>query len=363
MSDMLASFGDRVEFGSPAALMILPLALALLVVGVLVQVIRRRWRPARTRGSAYPLIGRMRWWLASICILAVTGLAAAQPRLKYGAATFKRGSVDIPIVVDVSASMWVKDVGTSRLQVAIREALRLQTEGILQTGDRAGLFVFGGTTVRKAHLSPRLDRLTDAVQKLAQPTTLAGDSFPWDSDVAGAFEHIYQSIDAQDRLEAGASEDDWRPPVRTDRALILLSDGDFGLSQEQQQRLDTALAEFRRRGIAVYAVGIGTRTGAEMTSILDAYRPEDYDPTLASELTGQRTVLRMSTLSFLAERTGGAVFLLDDAGRSATDFLRTAVSAHRGLTFQLTPSDDGLDAWQYLLACGILIFGVAVLFY
>lgn len=360
---MLGFLGDRVEFSNPAALLILPLVLAMLVASLIVLGLRRRWRPARTRGSSYPLIGTMKWWLCAACILAVTGLAAAQPRLKYGGASFKRGSVDLPIVIDVSASMWVKDVGVSRLDVAIREVLRLQTEGILQTGDRAALFVFGGTTVRKAHLSPRLERLTEAVQKLKQPATLAGDAFPWDSDVASAFEHIYQSIDLQDRLESGTREDDWRPARRTDRALILLTDGDFGLRQEQQQRLDAALAEFRRRGIAVYPVGIGTRTGAELTSILDGYRVEDYDETLPSELTGQQTVLRMSTLSFLAERTGGAVFTLDHTGRSATDFLRTAVGAHRGLTFQLTPSDDGLDAWQYLVACGILIFGVAVLFY
>lgn len=363
MAELLRLLSDRVQFAEPTALAVLPVAFAAVVLVAIVLMWRRRSRPVRTGASSYPLVGRIRWWLAAASILAVAGLAAAQPRVKYGPASFKRGSVDVAVAIDVSASMWVKDLGPSRLDIATREILRMQSEGILQPGDRGALFVFGGTTVRKVHLSPRVERLIEGVQKLKQPATLSGDSFPWDSDVAGAFEHIVQSLDLQDRLEAAVSEDDWRPPRRSDRALLLFTDGDFGLRPEQLQRLDVALGEFRRRGIAVYPLGIGTTGGAELTTILGEYDPEDYDPSLASELAGQRTQLRASTLTFLAERTGGRSFIVDNAGTPAATFLRDVIGSHRGLTFQLVPSEDGLDAWSYLVAFAVLIFVAAVLFY
>lgn len=361
---MLTSLRDAVEFGNPQALWFVPLAAACLVLGAVTYVLRRRSRPLRTHGSSYPVIGHIRLWLAAACILAVAGLAAAQPRFVSGGSSFRRGTVDLLIAVDVSASMWVKDLGPSRLDVAIRELLNLQTEGILQTGDRAGLFVFGSTAIRKAHLSSNVERLMEIIGKLKPPETLTGDWFPWDSDVAGAFEHLYQSLDLQDRFEARASEQEWRPVRRTNRVVILLTDGDFELNQEQVQRLESAFAEFRRRGLTVYSIGIGTRTGAEVITVLRGYqRDRDYDSSLVADLDGQRTQLKMTTLTYLAQQTGGTAFTIDSLGHSATGFLREVVGKHRGVTSQLILSRQGQEAWSYIVACGILLFALAVLFY
>jgi hypothetical protein len=182
--------------------------------------------------------------------------------------------------------------------------------------------------------------------------------------VVSALEHIYSSLDLQDRFEAGTSEKEWRPVRRSNRAVILLTDGDFDVNQERKQRLDAALAEFRRRGLAVYAIGIGTRSGIELSTILGAYqRDRGYDLELAAELAGQRTQLRVSTLAYLAERTGGTTFTIDSIGHSAAGLLREAVASHRGVTFQLIPRQKSQEAWQYFLACGILLFAIAVLFY
>lgn len=360
----LVSLRDTLEFGNPQALRFVPMAAACLLLCAVTYVVRRRQRPRRTHGSSYPLIGHVRLWLAATGILAVVGLAAAQPRFMYGGSGFRRGTVDLPIVIDVSASMWVRDLGPSRLEVAIREVLNLQAEGILQTGDRAGLFVFGGTAIRKVHLSSNVERLMETVRKLEPPETLTGDWFPWDSDVATAFEHVYQSLDLQDRFEARENEGEWRPARRTDRAVIFLTDGDFEVSREQVRRLDSAFAEFRRRGLAIHPIGIGTRTGAELITVLREYqRDRDYDSALSEELDGQRTQMNMTTLAHLAQQTGGTAFAIDNIGHSASGFLREAVGAHRGVTFQLIRNQGTREAWQYLVACGILLFALAVLFY
>jgi hypothetical protein len=363
MLETLATFGDRVEFGEPLALLFVPLAGICLAVGVAVHVFIRRLRPARTHGSSYPLVGPIKLWLVAAWVVALVAIAAAQPRLRYGGASFKRGAVDLAILIDGSASMWVRDLGPSRLEVAVRELMALQTEGILQTGDRVGLFVFGGTTIRKVHLSSKTDRLIEEIAKVKAPETLSGDSFPWDSDVVGAFEHVHRSLDLQDRYEAGASERDWRPARRSDRAVIVVSDGDFQVAQDEMPRMDAALAELRRRGIPVYAIGIGTRTGADLTSILRDYDPNEYDASLAAELTGQTTVLRANALTYLAERTGGKTTTLDNGGQSAAGFLRENVDAHRGLGVQLVPSDDSLEAWQYLVTAAVVLLALAILFY
>jgi hypothetical protein len=363
---MLGALGivrDRIEFGEPSALFFVPLAGACLIAGVIVFLVMRRLRSARTRGSSYPLIGPIKLWLFAACVLSLAALAAAQPRLRYGGSSFKRGTVDLAVVVDMSASMWVRDVGSSRIELAVRELLPLQTDAILQTGDRVALFVLGGTTIRKVHLSPNTQRAMEEISRLRAPEVLAGDSFPWESAVTDALEHVYRSIDRQDRFESGRSERDWSPVRRSDRAVLFLTDGDFEVDREEMQRVDTALAEFRRRGIQIYPIGIGTRAGSDLTSVLRDYDADEYDPSIRAELEGQRTSLRVSTLSYLADRTGGKVFLIENSGQSATAFLHEAVASHRGLTLQLIPTDDNLDAWQYAVAAAIVLFALAVLFY
>ena len=365
MSDLFAWIRKSIEFGSPEYLMFVPLAAACLALGVVVRLVRLRYRAARTYGSSYPILGRIKFWFAGALILSVTAAAAARPSLAFGGSKFKRGNIDVLFVIDSSASMWVKDLGPSRLDIAIREASNLHGQDILRAGDRAGLFVFGTAAIRKVHISTNVDRLMDVVGKLGPPKTLTGDSFPWDSDVATALEHIRESVDTQDRFEAGESEEDWEPTKRSDRAVILFSDGDFPADAELTRRVGVALAEFQRRGLVIYPVGIGSRTGLDLTTILRDYKPgRDYDETLEADLKeAEDTRLNTETLSVLAQRTGGKMFAIDNVGKSATGFFRTVFESHRPISFQLTSDQRKQEAWQYLVAAAIVLFALAVLFY
>ena len=69
----------------------------------------------------------------------MVAVAAARPFWVYGGSSFKRGDVDVVVAIDASASMWVKDLGPSRLDLAVREALGLYTQDILTPGDRTAL--------------------------------------------------------------------------------------------------------------------------------------------------------------------------------------------------------------------------------
>ncbi len=361
MSDLWTAVLN-ITFANPEYLALLPVAGVGLVLTVLAYSIKLRARPAKTYGSSYPLIGRIKLWLFALVVLAMTILAAARPYFSYGASSFERGSVDVPVVLDISASMWVKDLKPSRLDLAVREILNLYAEDILREGDRVGLFVFGRTALRKVHLSSNSERFLREVGRIRPPTTLTGDAFPWDTDVAAVFEHVYQSLDSQDRFVAGSR--DWKPTRRTDRLVLLFSDGDYFTDAEQTQRLNQALSELQRRGLKVYPIGIGARTGVHLADVLLDYKKGlDYDDTLEEELETIRTRLDTDALKFLGERSGGQTFIIDNAELSATSFLNDVVSSHRSISFELVADDDQQEIWRYVLGLAILMFAVAVAVY
>ena len=362
MSEVWTVVKNSVYFENPEYLAFLPFAGICLVLGLLASAFKRRTRPVKTYGSSYPLIGRITLWFFALAALSAMILAAARPYFIYGASSFKRGNVDVSVALDISASMWVKDVKPSRLDLAVQEILNLHAHDILREGDRVALFVFGGTVVRKVHLSPDRERFVEVVGRIRPPPTLTGDAFPWDTDVAAAFDHVYQSLDNQDRFVAGG--EDWQPMRRSDRLVLMFSDGDYAAVGEQAQRLDQAMAEFQRRGLKVYPIGIGTQTGVDLSDVLlDYAKGIDYDDALEAELEGLRTQLNTDTLSFLEQRGGGRQFIIDSAEVSASSFLKDAIESHRSISFELVPDEDRQEIWQYVLGLAILAFAAAIIFY
>ena len=342
-----------VAFETPEYLLLLPLVGGLFLFWLVVYLVRLKSRPIRTYGSRYPILGHIKFWALITMVLALTAVAAARPFFAFGSSTFQRSSVDVVVAVDASASMWLKDVtGMSRLEIAAREVLGLHGQTLLNPSDRAALFVFGGTAVRKSHLSNNVDRFVDSLSRLRQPATLTGDAFPWSSDVASALEHVYHSTDNQDRSEAG--ENDWAPSQRTDWLMLLFTDGDFSVEPEQLERLEQALVEYRRRGLTIYPVGIGSRAGREIREVLRGYQPgRDYDDILATELEEeQRSRLVTEWLEVMALRTGGRTFVIENASTTATAFIRKAVEDHRGISFRLVREESRQEVWRYVVDAG-----------
>ncbi len=362
MNEFQAVLRESVEFQNPEYLAVVPIAGLLLLFGLAVFALRTSLRPTKTHGSSYPLFGHIKFWFFAIAALTVLAVAAARPFWVYGGSSFKRGDVDVAVAVDASASMWVRDLGPSRLDLAVREALTLYTEEILTPGDRVALFVFGTTALRQVHLSSNAERFVEQVGQLAPPEHLSGDAFPWDSDIAAAFEHVYQSLDNQDRFESG--DENWQAEERSDRAVLLFTDGDFASDNEQLSRLDQALSEFRRRGLVVYPVVIGSRTGVNLNTVLLEYvRGIDYDATLEADLEGIRTRLNTDSVAMFDQRAGGRSFVLDSAGLSSAAFLRNVIDGHRSITFQFIPSEDKQEVWQWVVMLAVAMLVVAMLFY
>ena len=124
------------------------------------------------------------------------------------------------------------------------------------------------------------------------------------------------------------------------------------------------MAEFQRRGLKIYPIGIGTRTGVDLPDVLlDYAKGIDYDDALEAELEGLRTQLNTDTLSFLEQRSGGRQFIIDSSEVSASSFLKDVIDSHRSISFELVADDETQEIWQYVLGLAILAFAAAIIFY
>lgn len=264
-----------IHFLDPAFLYLLILLVALLVLWLGVTLIKLAKRPKRTYGSKYPLVGRIKLWgIFVIPVGALIVLAMAKPSLVRALSRHRRGDIDVLLVIDRSISMRADDVRPSRLDIAKREASNI--EPLLVEGDKVALFVFGRESHRKIYLSGRFENTFERLARISFPGSLKGDGLIWDSDFASMLENVYQSTDRQDSFNDGYSGKRYVPKKRSNRIVIIFSDGEDQLKKDKPstpeeakyrddyiKRLNSALAEFRKRGLKIYPVGIGTEKGVK----------------------------------------------------------------------------------------------------
>jgi len=219
---------------------------------------------------------------ARVAALALALVALAGPQLGLAPNALARSGRDVLVVLDLSRSMNAVDVEPSRLAEAKRVAWRVVGAS---PGDRVGLVVFGGSAFLQLPLTPNraaFRRFVEAasVADLGDPTTSLPAAL---STAVAAFRH------------AGA------PGYR---AVLVLSDG-----ETMSDHLAPPIAELRKEGIPVFAVGVGTPAGgripADSTEAPDRWH-RDY--------IGREVVTRLvdEHLRRVARETGGAYARADD---------------------------------------------------
>ena len=97
--------------------------------------------------------------------------------------------------------------------------------------------------------------------------------------------------------------------------------------------------------------------------LLDYVRGVDYDETLEADLEGQRTRLGLDGIGMVEQRTNGRSFIVDSPQVTSDTFLRNVVDGHRNISFQLVPSEDKQEVWQWVVMLAIAVFVAAMLFY
>lgn len=236
------------EFERPEALFLLALSALPVLLGWRLS----RWRrqsldaflhPARRPaflGDHDPRGARRRQLLAA-ALLACGALALAQPTWGHFPRRVLARSIDLVVCLDCSRSMLARDVKPSRFERMQRE-LRSLLERL--EGDRIALLAFSGDVREVAPLTRDRAVLGELLDELDMADNQLGGT-----DLGAALERALRLFDGR----SGAHE-----------AVVLLTDGgDLG-----GRGLEVA-AEAKRRGIRVYAVGIGSSQGGKIPLVTE----------------------------------------------------------------------------------------------
>lgn len=219
-------------------------------------------------------------------LVALALLVVGAAGLQWGRETTRRQSQgsDIVLVVDVSASMDARDVPTSRLDEARREAL-----GLLQRleGSRVAVVAFAGDAVRLCPLT-----LDHAATRLVLETLESGSISTPGTDIGKALDA------ASHALPSGR---------RDDQAIVLWTDG-----EDLEGRAGDAIQAVARSGVRLYTVGVGTPGGDVVPVLDDQGRSVDVKRDENGGVVRSRLDERL--LRDLARRTRGEYFSASRVG-------------------------------------------------
>lgn len=364
---------SEINFLEPEKLQLLWLVAVLFLFGIFIWVLKLRFRPPRTSGSRYPFLGKMKFWFALTVSLALCVVAWARPFLEKGTVSIKRGNAEIVFVVDYSASMFLKDTGWARVDIAGREIAKVLSNGVIRKGDRTAVFVFGKIFSPRIFLTRDTDLFSSEIGKIGRPKVLRSNDLYWGSAIGASLRRTFEALDRQDMVaEFGKESDGWRPKNRRDRLIIFLSDGDFfnyGSDEEarlraglERENLNGSLREFKKRGLVIYSLGIGTQAGAPLTDILKDYKKDGYDQNIETDLKGQFSRLNLTNLNYLAAVTGGKTFAIEHMSGDASGFIKTAIDRHRSTFIEPILEQERQELWLYALLSALAVFVLGLLF-
>lgn len=332
-------FAD-VQFGAPEVLRWLAVPAVLLLLWLRLLFVRRRDARRLTEARRVPLRERFPLvWpaLAPLClILAIALLIVALARPHVETTVVRTGAMDVIVMLDGSASMYVNDVGGTRWQRAIR-FLRTLGDSLSWERDRIALTIFAHIAAPQVRLTNDPNTLFFFLDHLIErsPFRLEDDT-TWDTNIALGIRWGMRVLEKDEELNGE------RPSAKT---FILLTDG-----QAWSGIVEESLADVRRRGIPVYVVGVGTIGGGIIP-----------DP-LRDQLRSQPVFSRLdrASLQRIASSAGGQYLELDRT--SDLEIAARIIDASRRRAGADRSEAQIQDVyWPLLLAAAILL-GLSLLF-
>ena len=330
----------QITFAQPEMLWLLVVPALLLVLWVW-QLVRRRvvaeqLRRARTlpvRERFAPL-GDLPFWLCLILSSALLILALARP---HGPATAVRtGGVDMVILQDGSASMYVQDVAGTRWQRSVK-FLRILGDSLAWNNDRIAMALFAHIAAPQIRLTKDPNTFFFFVDHLdvTSPFRIE-DETTWDTNLE---QGIYWGV----RLVERDEEIHGKSPNA--KAFVLVTDG-----QAWSGEVEKSLKRAQDAGIPLFVVGVGTLGGGRLPEFKDKEGNVVHDPEVP-------TVARLDRagLQKLATAGGGQYFELDRDGdrHIATTIIDTAKRMAPSLGAQEQAEEL---YWRFLVVAAIFPF-------
>ena len=262
---MFADVGP-IAFAAPAYLWLLALPPALLVLWAW-RVARRaidlrrlrqvRVSPVRERWSRF---GDLPLWLCIVLACAALVLALARPR--GVAPALGRAGLDIVVLQDGSASMYVRDVPRGTRWARSMEFLRRLGDALRWDDDRMALTVFARIATPQVRLTRDPNTVFFFLDHLGErPPFGLEDETTWDTNVEQGIAWGLRVLE-KDREIHG--------PSGNAPTFILVSDGETWSGEVAR-----AIDRLREADVPLFVVGVGTLAGGRMPPLPF---PDDGDP-------------------------------------------------------------------------------------
>jgi Ca-activated chloride channel family protein len=326
---------DTVSFGTPLYLWLLVVPGVLFVLWAL-QVARRRADANRLFRSRivpvrqrFSLAGDLAFWLGVLVAAALCIVALAAPRARVAAV--RTSSADIVILLDGSASMYVKDVSPDRWRRSVR-FLRTFAEALSWRGDRVALALFAHLSAPQVRLTKDPNALFFFLDHLGEQSPFRLEDAPtWDTNIEEGIRWGLRIVEKDEELFG---------PSGNPRAFVVVTDG-----QAWSGSVNNSLQQARTREIPVFVVGIGTTGGGII--------PQPTGPG-AVPVERIRSVLDRASLIRIAQQGGGEYFEIGQGSDQDVAFGIIDRLRRRDIRARLIETHEELY-WRFLLAAGIVL--------
>jgi len=333
---------DTFRFAAPVYLWMLAAPAALLMVW--------GWRVVRRRADVRRLaarrilpvrqrfgpVGDLAFWAcvlvaASLCIAAI-----ARPQARVS--SFRKAGVDVVILQDASASMYVSDVRPDRWRRSV-QFLRTFAETLSWKGDRVALALFAQLAAPQVRLTKDPNALFFFIDHLGDRSPFRLENITtWDTNIEEGIRWGLRLVETDEEVFGKSGNP---------KAFLVISDG-----QAWSGTVATALQDARARQIPVHVAGIGTTTGG---MIPEPARPDGTRPPPVI-----RSVLDRASLVQLAVAGGGEYFELGDEPDRVVAFRIIDRLRRRSEVAQQVESVDELYG-RFLMAAAVVL-GLGMLF-
>lgn len=258
--------------------------------------------------------------------LLLLALALAGPQWGAQEVEEQTRALNVVLVLDISESMWARDVEPNRLERARLEARRLVNE---LAGNRLGLVAFAGSGYQLSPLT--IDHAALHLFLDALDPTVAGTPGSAPSHA------IRQGLELLRETQGDG-----------DAAIVLLSDGE---SHDSEEEVIAAAREAAEAGVHIFAIGVGGERGEPIPRHdRMGERIAGYKRDAAGEVVLTR--LRREPLSSAARVTGGFWARADEGGASR---LLAALSELRRGHGQVTRGVRWTPRYQWFVAGALLL--------
>ncbi len=326
-------------FGEPLYLWLLAVPGVLLVLWI-IQVVRRRSDtrryvqervvPVRER---FTLTGDLAFWISMIIAASLCIVALARPQARV--VIVRKSGADIVILLDGSASMYVKDVKPDRWRRSV-QFLRVFADSLSWKGDRLALALFAHTVAPQLRLTKDPNSFFFFLDHLGEHSPFRLEDNPtWDTNIEKGIDWGIKLVEKDQELFG---------KIKNPKGFVVITDG-----QAWSGDVAISVLAARQRKIPVNVVGVGTIGGG---MIPEAPRADGTTPPATIH-----AVLDRASLQQIAGAGGGEYFEIghepdrDVAFRIIDSVKRRAVAS---LEAQAEESREELY-WQFLFAAGLVL--------